>query len=304
MNADVSPKRAPRPALPRRSEHPARDRPAGEARRDGRRARGRTRPRRADDVPRRSRRHVHAVEVDRVARADAPRRARRALERRASSFGDAHEARRLGDFGPRPTKLVSNLPYNVAAAVVVDSLETHAVDRAVVRDGAEGGRRAVLRRAGDEGVRRGLGARSARGRSGRALTLSRERCSGHARGWTRCSSRSTRSPRPPALRPGQGGRPGRVRAPAEDASQLARALGACRPGATPRLRSPRSATRPRLAPRSSHPEEFARLAELLRDDDDRRAGEDQPRARRRAAQRGRQARDRRRCTSGSRSRTR
>ena len=123
MNADVSPKRA-------LGQHFLVDpnilRVIGRLAKldeDGRRARDRTGPRRADDVPCRSGTACSRRRGRRVSRADAPRRARRALERRASYSA---MPRRLDASKLRPvtTKLVSNLPYNVAATVVVDSLET------------------------------------------------------------------------------------------------------------------------------------------------------------------------------------
>lgn len=65
--------------------------------------------------------HVHAVEIDRALEPAL----RTALGSRSNvelTFGDAMKLD-LGELRPRPTKLVSNLPYNVAAGVVVDTLE-------------------------------------------------------------------------------------------------------------------------------------------------------------------------------------
>jgi 16S rRNA (adenine1518-N6/adenine1519-N6)-dimethyltransferase len=65
--------------------------------------------------------HVHAVEIDRELEATL----RAALGPRANVsliFEDAVSID-LSALRPEPTKLVSNLPYNVAATVVVDSLE-------------------------------------------------------------------------------------------------------------------------------------------------------------------------------------
>ncbi|HEY7177803.1 MAG TPA: 16S rRNA (adenine(1518)-N(6)/adenine(1519)-N(6))-dimethyltransferase RsmA [Gaiella sp.] len=64
--------------------------------------------------------HVHAVELDRGLESGL----REALDARANVellFGDAL-AVDLGALRPAPTKLVSNLPYNVATPLVVESL--------------------------------------------------------------------------------------------------------------------------------------------------------------------------------------
>jgi 16S rRNA (adenine1518-N6/adenine1519-N6)-dimethyltransferase len=66
-------------------------------------------------------RHVHAVEIDR----ELEPTLRATLDPRTNVslvFGDATSLD-LGALSPEPTKLVANLPYNVAATVVVDSLE-------------------------------------------------------------------------------------------------------------------------------------------------------------------------------------
>lgn len=66
-------------------------------------------------------RHVHAVEIDR----ELETALRAALGSRTNVelvFGDATSLD-LTALRPAPTKLVANLPYNVAATVVVDSLE-------------------------------------------------------------------------------------------------------------------------------------------------------------------------------------
>jgi 16S rRNA (adenine1518-N6/adenine1519-N6)-dimethyltransferase len=65
--------------------------------------------------------HVHAVELDR----SLEPRLREVIAGRANvelHFGDALQLD-LGRLGPRPTKLVSNLPYNVATPLVVESLD-------------------------------------------------------------------------------------------------------------------------------------------------------------------------------------
>ena len=64
--------------------------------------------------------HVHAVELDRSLEPQlAALAARPNVELR---FGDAL-ALDLGAFDPRPTKLVANLPYNVATPLLVESLD-------------------------------------------------------------------------------------------------------------------------------------------------------------------------------------
>jgi 16S rRNA (adenine1518-N6/adenine1519-N6)-dimethyltransferase len=65
--------------------------------------------------------HVHAVEIDR----ELEPTLREAIGSRKNVdlvFGDATRLD-LRSLRPRPAKLVANLPYNVAASVVVDSLE-------------------------------------------------------------------------------------------------------------------------------------------------------------------------------------
>ena len=67
-------------------------------------------------------RHVHAVEVDESLEPTL----RAAIGERSNVnlvFGDATRLD-VSKLRPVPTKLVSNLPYNVAATVVIDSLET------------------------------------------------------------------------------------------------------------------------------------------------------------------------------------
>ncbi len=65
--------------------------------------------------------HVHAVEIDRALEPAL----RAALGDRSNvdlTFGDAMKLE-LSELQPKATKLVSNLPYNVAAGVVLDTLE-------------------------------------------------------------------------------------------------------------------------------------------------------------------------------------
>jgi 16S rRNA (adenine1518-N6/adenine1519-N6)-dimethyltransferase len=66
-------------------------------------------------------RHVHAVELDR----SLEPRLRESLAGRENvelHFGDALQLD-LAAFEPQPTKLVSNLPYNIATPLVVESLD-------------------------------------------------------------------------------------------------------------------------------------------------------------------------------------
>ena len=165
------------------------------------RARGRARPLARGPLRDGARRHGQR-------RLDLRRRARARPRRRSS---------------PAPTKLVANLPYNVATPLVVETLDGMPVARALVRDGAARGRRPLLRR-----------------RRGRRRTA-RCRCS--------CSSDDAASvgfhpvaptvfrPRPrvdsalvafervdgPSARRACGASSRRVRPPAQDARQLARA---------------------------------------------------------------------------------
>jgi 16S rRNA (adenine1518-N6/adenine1519-N6)-dimethyltransferase len=65
--------------------------------------------------------YVHAVEIDRAL--DAPLRAALgAADNVRISIGDALELD-LGSLDPAPTKLVANLPYNIATPLVVESVE-------------------------------------------------------------------------------------------------------------------------------------------------------------------------------------
>ena len=61
--------------------------------------------------------HVHAVEIDR-----SLERELRVVPRTEVHWGDAL-ALDLGSLEPKPNKLVSNLPYNVATPIVVESLD-------------------------------------------------------------------------------------------------------------------------------------------------------------------------------------
>ena len=124
-------------------------------------------------------RFVHAIELDRSLEAEL----RAALSDHANVrlvWGDALQLA-IDELEPEPTKLVANLPYNVATPLVVESLEHASSIAALVRDGAARGGRPLLRRAEDEGVRRGLGARAALRPEGRASMPFRRRCSVRSR---------------------------------------------------------------------------------------------------------------------------
>ena len=117
---------------------------------------------------------VHAVEVDRSLEASLRERLAGA-ENVELVFGDALDL--LGaDFAPAPTKLVANLPYNVATPIVMESLAALPTVQLwcvmVQREVAD----RFLAGARDEGLRRGLGRAPARHRaqrvpSGRAHLL-------------------------------------------------------------------------------------------------------------------------------------
>ena len=185
-----------------------------------------------------------------LARGAAARAARRPRQRRA-----AVRRRAPRSTSPRSTrrrrKLVANLPYNVATPLVVESLDGLPSARALVRDGAARGRGPLLRRAVDEGVRRGLRARPARSRAHRlpprlahGLPAAAER----RLGARRLSAERAAARLPPAS---SGVVERGVRAPAEDARRTRSSWRVSRRARTRRRRSRRSAaSRPRV-PRSS-----------------------------------------------------
>ena len=90
--------------------------------RDRRRARGRARARRPHALPRRPRARSSTRSSSTGRSSRRSRRARRTTERRARSgrtrCGSISEALR-----PSPSKLVANLPYNIATPLVVETLE-------------------------------------------------------------------------------------------------------------------------------------------------------------------------------------
>ena len=144
--------------------------------------------------------HVHVVELDRAARGAAARRARSAPGR------DAALRRRgridLAALDPAPTKVVANLPYGVAATVILRTIEELPRRHALGRDGAARGRRAVRGAARARRVRRAVGARPARVRRPRAAAGLALRLPSRARTSTPCSSGSSGAAPapPPALR--------------------------------------------------------------------------------------------------------
>ena len=187
--------------------------------------------------------HVHAVEIDRVARAvssghpadDAPLGGRaRARPRRARAAGrqarrepalQRRDADRRREPRPPPGR------------------------RAVVRDGAARGRRPVLRVSENEGLRRGLRPRPARGRADRASTRCRARCSARGRTSSPRSSRSAAS-RPASTRPSSDSSRRRSRTGARRSRTRSRSR-ASRAAIVPQPRSTRSVGEPAPAPRSS-----------------------------------------------------
>ena len=130
--------------------------------------------------------HVDAVELDRSL--EAPLRERLAPRTNVDlHFGDAL-ALDLGALARAKARLEPAVQRRHAR----DRREPRrAADRrALVRDGAAGGRRPAVRLALDQGLRRRLGARPARGRANRASTRSRARSSGRGPTSTPRSSRS------------------------------------------------------------------------------------------------------------------
>ena len=221
--------------------------------------------------------HVHAVEIDR----SLEPRPRAASPGTTAPLGRRARAR---PGGARPAADEARREPAVQHRHAARRREPRPLPElgSVVRDGAARGRRPLLRR---RRARRPT-ARSPCSSSSRpsapASTPSRARCSARGRTSTRRSSPFARiAPGVPPEREAR--RRGRVRAPPQDARQLARARGRRLARARRRQRSRRSAATRRPAPRSSSRAEFVALAARPRDDQRRRAGEDQPRARRRPA---------------------
>ena len=187
------------------------------------------------------------------------------------------------------TKLVANLPYNVATPLVVESLDGLPNVRLwcvmVQREVAD----RFFAAARNKGVRRRLGPRPARRRANRVprglphrLPAAAERRLGARRLPADGASRG--------LRPREEGRHGRVRAPAQDAAELARARRARDARGRLPKRSPRSAIRAETRAEALAPAELVALARARCGEPSSGTGQGQPRARRRPAARRRQAR--------------
>ena len=134
----VRPEARPRPELPDRLEPPRRDRARRGARPGRRRARGRRRPRRAERAPRRARRATS------TSSSSTARSSRRCATRSTPHpnttlhFADAVKLD-LAALDPPPTKVVANLPYGVAATVILRTVAELPARDHLGRDGAEGG---------------------------------------------------------------------------------------------------------------------------------------------------------------------
>ena len=203
-------------------------------------------------------RHVHVVELDR--RLEPP--LRDALDPHANvtlHFADAVKLD-LAALDPAPTKVVANLPYGVAATVILRTIERAAgASTTLGGDGAARGRRALRRRARARpptACRRVLAQLACDVRVLRPV--SRTRLPSRCRTSTPCSSASTRrgaAPRAAAAR----ARPAGLRAPPQGARALAgaRARRGDRDASAPRSR--RSAARPTRAPRRSRRRSGAQL---------------------------------------------
>ena len=269
---------------------------------DGRRARDRPGPRRADAAtsPTASRTSTPSSSTARSSRRS--RALAGATERRAH-FGDAL-ALDLAALDPPPTKLVANLPVQRRDAARRREPRRPAEPSSagcvmVQREVAD----RFFAEPADEGVRRGLGARPARGRAHRLPSRSRGPCSGRGRTSTPRSSRSgaPRCRRTTATSSGSSRRRSptgarRSRTRSRSAGSRARAERRAALAALGRARR-------RRAPRSSRRRSSSRWRGSSRD---ARAGdgEAQPRARRRPAARRRQARGHDRAAAASTSRDR
>ena len=198
-----------------------------------------------------------------TARSSRPARARSTAARNVDLvFGDALRLD-LAALDPAPTKLVSNLPVQRRDAARRREPRRAADARALVRDGAARGRRPLLRRAGDEGVRRRLRARPARGRAhglpprlAHGVPPAAERRLGARRVPAPRASGATSREREALV-------DGGVRAPPQDAPELARAR---RPRGRERRRPPRStrsAATGSVRAEELEPPEFVALAEAL-----------------------------------------
>ena len=268
-----------RPALPRRRELPRCHRPPRRARARGRRARDRSRDR-----------HPHAV--SRGACGNGPR----ASSSTASLEETLEDALRgatnvdlvfadavtfdYATLDPPPTKLVSNLPYNVATPIVVESLERiPSLERWVVMV-----QREVAERFFASPRTKAYGAVSV------LLQLHTRKLGSHRVPPTAFRPRPRVDSAIVAFERYPGPRLDLVRPVVESAfahrrKTLANSLAHCRVrlagrgGACARRRS---AASPASVPRSSHPRSSSRLGEGARMRTDRGPREDQPRPRRRA----------------------
>ena len=131
--------------------------------------------------------HVHVVEVD--------RKLEPALRDALDPFANAtlHFARRRpagsrARLQPAPTKVVANLPYGVAATVILRVVEELPERRHPGRDGPARGRRAARGEARQLRLRRAVRARPARVRGARAAPGVAAASSTRSRTSTPCSS--------------------------------------------------------------------------------------------------------------------
>ena len=173
-----------RPELPRRPQHPRRDRAAGRAGRRRRRARDRRRARGAVRAAGRARR---APACDR----GRPRAWSSRCATRSAPFAnvtlhiaDALEVD-LAGLAPDADQGVANLPYGIAATVILRTIEELPTRRQLGGDGPARGGRAARRRAGH--------ARATASRRCSRSWPARSRCCGRSRG--RCSARFPTSTR-------------------------------------------------------------------------------------------------------------
>ena len=103
--------------------------------------------------------HVHVVELDRTLEPAL----RDALDPHPNTTLHLADAVKLdlAALDPAPTKVVANLPYGVAATVILRTVAELPQVTTLGGDGAEGGGGAVRRRAGHVRLRRAVGARAA-----------------------------------------------------------------------------------------------------------------------------------------------
>ena len=198
---------------------------------------------------------------------------------------------------PAPGKVVANLPYGVAATVVLKSIEELPDATPLDRDGAARGGPAARRRARVEGLRRSERDRSAllRGQ-GAAPDLAQRLPPGPER---RVRARAAEADRARAGPGGGGARARGVRAPPQGAPALPCRIRRRRPRPRQGRRWSRSGIRPTRAPSGSRRTTSDASRRYLRRDPRAGSGEGQPPASRRAAARGRPARAASRCSRRS-----